>query len=91
MDKPQQPFVTSVRVDTRGSHEWVTVWIQGRNVGTLTVGHGDGERLKLLLMPLVQVPLVQVTDIPVQLDPFGEQRRLDDMAGCTAKGWNRHG
>jgi hypothetical protein len=70
MDKPQQSFVTSVRVDTRGSHEWVTVWIQGRNVGTLTVGQGDGERLKRLLMPETR-DLVPVVEIPVVLQRHG--------------------
>ncbi len=37
--------VTSVRVETRGAHEHVTVWVDGANVGTLIVGDGQGKWL----------------------------------------------
>lgn len=49
----EQPFVTSVRVEsgTTGFHEQVTIWIRGACVGTLTVGEGDGAALQRLLMP----------------------------------------
>lgn len=46
-------FISSVRIEPGGgSHEYVTVWIRGANVGTLCVGKGDGERLEALLLPL---------------------------------------
>lgn len=45
------PLVTSVRVERYGGvHEGVTVWLQGALVGTLTVGEGQGEPLRRLLL-----------------------------------------
>ena len=41
--------VTSFRVETRGTHDHVTVWIDGANVGTLIVGACDGPELVALL------------------------------------------
>ncbi len=44
-------LVTTVRVERyAGVHEGVTVWLRGMNVGTLTVGDGEGERLRALLL-----------------------------------------
>ncbi len=42
-------FISSVRRETKGAHEHVTVFIEGRNVGTLVCGQGEGARLELLL------------------------------------------
>lgn len=43
-------LVTSVRVERHGAHEGVTLWLRGMQVGTLTVGEGDGQRLRRLLL-----------------------------------------
>lgn len=42
-------FVTSVRVDPKGGHEYVSIWIRSAFVGTLCVGEGQGQRLCQLL------------------------------------------
>jgi hypothetical protein len=47
--RPEQPFITSVRVEPVGAHETVAIWIRGQCVGTLTVGKGDGEPLAAIL------------------------------------------
>lgn len=44
-----QAFITSVRIEKGGAHEYVSVWIRGANVGTLCVREGDAERLALIL------------------------------------------
>lgn len=41
--------VTSTRIETRGAHDHVTVWIDGANSGTLIVGAGEGPALAALL------------------------------------------
>lgn len=46
----ERQLVTTVRVEPAGAHERVTVWIRNANVGTLTVGAGDGELLARLLL-----------------------------------------
>jgi hypothetical protein len=44
-------LVTTVRVERYGGpHEGVTIWLRGANVGTLTVGDGEGEALRRLLL-----------------------------------------
>jgi hypothetical protein len=43
--------ITSTRVETRGAHDHVTVWVDGANTGTLIVGAGDGEALAKILNP----------------------------------------
>ena len=48
MDRPK-PFITSVRVDGNGVHDFVTIFIRGQNVGTLCCGKGDGQPLAELL------------------------------------------
>lgn len=37
--------ISSVKVERRGGHEHVTVFIDGKNVGTLTVGLGEAAEL----------------------------------------------
>lgn len=41
--------VTSVRVERRGVHELVSVWIRGQQVGTLIVSPGEGIKLVAML------------------------------------------
>ncbi len=41
--------ITSTRVETRGAHDHVTVWIDGANSGTLIVSEGAGPALVVLL------------------------------------------
>jgi hypothetical protein len=43
-------LVSSVRVEPRGIHEHVSVWVQGALAGTLIVGPGQGELLRSLLL-----------------------------------------
>ena len=44
-------LVSSVRVERHGgAHEGVTVWLRGAQVGALTVGEGDGQQLRRLLL-----------------------------------------
>jgi hypothetical protein len=40
------PLVTSVKVESRGGHEHVSIWVRGQLVGRLVVGPGDGERMR---------------------------------------------
>jgi hypothetical protein len=42
-------FISSIAVETRGAHEHVTVFIRGRNVGTLVCGDGEGAALAATL------------------------------------------
>lgn len=41
-DDGDEGLVTSVRVETQGNHEYVTVWTRGAHAGRLTVAKGDG-------------------------------------------------
>lgn len=45
-----KPLALNVRVQTEGAHERVAVWIGGQHVGALTVGPGQGEAIRALLM-----------------------------------------
>lgn len=45
-----QLLVSSVTVHTDGAHERVSVWLQGMHVGSLLVGEGHGQRLRMLLL-----------------------------------------
>jgi hypothetical protein len=49
-DELVEQLVTSVRVERAGAHERVTIWLRGANVGALTAGEGDGQRLRRLLL-----------------------------------------
>lgn len=42
-------FISSVTLETRGAHQHVTVFIRGRNVGTLVCGLGEGAPLAALI------------------------------------------
>lgn len=44
-------LVSSVRVETRGAHDVVSVWSRGGLAGSLTVNRGDGRRLADVLLP----------------------------------------
>lgn len=44
------PFVTSVKVDTKGGHDTVWVFVEGKCVGQLVCGLGHGERLQNVLL-----------------------------------------
>lgn len=51
MTTRQEPFITSVEVRVGGGpHDYVTIWIRHQSVGTLCVGKGDGEELRLRLL-----------------------------------------
>lgn len=45
-----KPLISSVRVEEGPRHDRVTVWNRGANCGTLTVDHGDGNRIMARLM-----------------------------------------
>lgn len=45
-----EPFITSVKVDTKGNHDHVWVFVEGKCVGSLVCGKGDGERLQNILL-----------------------------------------
>ena len=49
--RPAPFVVSSVRVETNGHHDTVTVWNRGGLAGTLTVKVGDGETLRRAIMP----------------------------------------
>lgn len=52
--EPTKPpaFVSSVRIESSPSHDYVSVWVQGGKAGTLVVGRGQGERIARLLDPV---------------------------------------
>ena len=43
--------VSSVRLETNGHHDRVTIWNRGGNAGTLTVRAGDGQVIARAAMP----------------------------------------
>ena len=43
--------VSSVRLETNGHHDRVTIWNRGGNAGTLTVKAGDGQVIAMAAMP----------------------------------------
>lgn len=47
------PFISSVKIETRGAHEHVHIWVRGQLVGTLVVSPGDGDRIKQALLGAV--------------------------------------
>lgn len=49
---PSDTLVTSVRVQTIGGHDHVTLWNRGGNAGTLIVNKGDGEEIARRLLPV---------------------------------------
>ena len=48
--------ITSTRVETRGAHDHVTVWVDGANVGTLILGKGQGSWLVRKLGGAIECP-----------------------------------
>lgn len=48
--------ITSTRVEHRGAHDHVTVWVDGANVGTLIVGEGQGDWLASVLLRAPECP-----------------------------------
>ena len=48
---PGSFVVSSVRVETNGVHDRVTVWNRGGNAGTLMLRAGDGDVYARALMP----------------------------------------
>lgn len=65
-------LVVSCIVDPGPAHDRIRVWVRGQNVGTLTVGAGDGEAVASRL----------VRPAYPGLEPQGE--RIDDGAGRLA-------
>lgn len=47
--------ITSTKVEPGVAHDRVIVWVDGKNVGVLIVGKGEGEQLAALLVPLRKV------------------------------------
>jgi hypothetical protein len=43
-------FISSVKVETKGAHEHVSIWVRGQLVGKLVTGPFDGERIKAALL-----------------------------------------
>lgn len=60
-----EEFVTSVTVNPAGAHELVSVWVRGQLIGTLTVGPGDGERIKNALLGAKYFGIDRAVDGPV--------------------------
>lgn len=56
--------ITQVRVERRGGHEHVTLWVDGKNVGTLTLGLGEGAEFAGMLTickeTVIEVPAIEV-------------------------------
>lgn len=56
--------ITQVRVERHGGHEHVTLWVDGKNVGTLTLGLGEGAELVGMLTicseTVIEVPAIEV-------------------------------
>ncbi len=73
-------FITSVRVETIGIHEHVSVWVRGQLVGTLIVGDGDGERIKNALLGAKYFGIDRSVDGPIDPVELVEWRVL-------ATGW----
>ncbi len=73
-------FITSVRVETVGAHEHVSVWVRGQLVGTLIVGPGDGERIKNALLGAKYFGTDRPVDGPITREELVEWRVL-------ATGW----
>lgn len=48
---PSSPLITSIRVESLGTHAHLTVWTRGGNAGTLVVDAADGIPLALRLVP----------------------------------------
>lgn len=44
------PFVTSVRVESKGNHDSVWVFVEGKCIGQLVAGLGQGKRLQNILL-----------------------------------------
>jgi hypothetical protein len=54
-ESPAGFVVSSVRVETNGVHDRVTVWNRGGNAGTLMLRAGDGEVYARALMPAFEL------------------------------------
>ena len=50
-ESPTGVIVSSVRIESNGHHDRVTIWNRGGNAGTLTVKAGDGKMIARWLMP----------------------------------------
>ena len=48
-EQQAKPFITSVRIERKGMHEHVTIWIRSQLVGELVMGPGDAERFGAVL------------------------------------------
>jgi hypothetical protein len=49
-----RPLISSVRIESEGIHERVTVWTRGQCSGSLVVDAGEGEKLAERLLPATQ-------------------------------------
>ena len=48
--RPEALFITSVEVRQGPAHDYVTIWVRHQCVGTLCLGKGDGEELRVRLL-----------------------------------------
>lgn len=78
--------ISSVRIETAGAHDHVSVWVDGACAGTLTVNEGDGEELKRLLLagaaPLA--PALRPAAVPSEaaLRPLFDEIRWVPLDEC---------
>jgi hypothetical protein len=49
------PLITSVKVETIGSHDHVRVWVRGQLTGTLIVSKGEGAALRRLMLATAEM------------------------------------
>lgn len=68
--------ITSVTVEPVGAHERVWVWVNSQSVGSLTVGKGDGEWLRGVL--LAAQPATAPCTRTYPLDPNTAEDPCDD-------------
>jgi hypothetical protein len=79
------PFISSVKVETKGAHEHVHIWVRGQLVGTLIMSQGDGARMKAALGDPswlvkdfhVLYHVAEVEAVQAQLDGYDTANRRD--------------
>jgi len=75
-----EQLVSCVRVEPYGGvHEGVTVWLRGANVGTLTVGDGEGRLLRHLLLSEDIVRKAKALALDWHMQDGFNASRLDDL------------
>lgn len=49
-------FVTSARLELRGGHEHVAIWVHHQAIGAVILDQGDGEKFLALLQLIERAP-----------------------------------